>query len=519
MTVYLLGAGPGAPGLLTLRGAQVLATAEVVIYDRLSQGAVLDMAPAAAELINVGKLPGKPRLPQEEINQLLIARGKTKHSVVRLKGGDPLVFARGGEEAKALLEAGVDFEIIPGISSAFAAPAYAGIPVTLRHSSTSVTVITGHEAENASAGPAEALPAVADAAHSKSVNWEAAVQLGGTLVILMGVARWPAIAERLLQAGMASATPAAAISWGTRPNQHTIRSTVGDLEHQPLQAPAVIVVGDVAAEDLAWFEKLPLFGRKVVATRPAAQSAGLAGMLRAQGAETFEVPLIEIAPPSDGGAELSAALDRLKTGAYSWVVFTSANGVRKFLEITRDARDFASAKIAAIGPATAEALANCNLKADLVPKQFVAESLLKEFPEPPAASPTVPKVLIARAEKARDVLPEGLTAKDWHTDVVSAYRTVGVSLSEADKQTFASSDVITFLSPSVVEQFAVECPEMVQTLAETSPSNPVPKPEIACVGPITAAAARNLGLPVAVEASVHTSEGLVMVLCEHFKRD
>ena len=207
MTVYLLGAGPGDPGLLTLRGAEVLADAEVVVYDRLSVGAVLDMAPATAERINVGKLPGQPRMSQEEINQLLVAYGRAGNKVVRLKGGDPLVFARGGEEAKALLEAGVDFEIIPGITSAFAAPAYAGIPVTLRHSSTSVTVITGHEAPLA--------PSSEDPSANNTVNWEAAAQLGGTLVILMGVARWDAIVERLLAAGMSPHTPAAAVCWGT----------------------------------------------------------------------------------------------------------------------------------------------------------------------------------------------------------------------------------------------------------------------------------------------------------------
>lgn len=520
MTVYLLGAGPGDPGLLTVRGAQVLASAQVVIYDRLSQGAVLDMAPAQAELINVGKLPGKPRLTQDEINRLLIEAGRANQSVVRLKGGDPLVFARGGEEAHALAQAGVEFEIIPGISSAFAVPAYAGIPVTLRHSSTSVTVITGHEAEAAGSGADE-------------VNWEAAAQLSGTLVILMGVARWPKIAERLMRAKLSPDTPVAAVSWGTRHNQRTIRSTLSELEHQPLQAPSVIVVGEVAEQNLAWFENLALFGRRVAVTRPADQGPALSGMLRAQGAEPLEVPLIEIAPPSDQGTGLSDALASLRRGDYDWVVFTSANGVRKFMEAARDARDFATAKVAAIGPATAKALEQFSIVADLVPQRFVAESLLEEFEDAGRAATettsaettsaeatsaettsaettsgraaTSNRVLLARAEKARDVLPDGLAAKGWRVDVVSVYSTLGVDLTDEAKQTLAGCDVITFMSPSAVEQFVAQC-----GVAGT--------PAIACVGPITAQAAKDLGLSVAVEAPVHTAEGLVDALREHFKK-
>ena len=507
MTVYLLGAGPGDPDLLTLRGAEVLATAQVVIYDRLSQGAVLDMAPGSAELINVGKLPGKPRLSQAEINQLLVAKGRAMQSVVRLKGGDPLVFARGGEEAKALLEAGVDFEIIPGISSAFAVPAYAGIPVTLRHSATSVTILTGHEAEKLEAG--QGSDSSANSSVNSSVNWEAAAKLEGTLIILMGVANWPKIADRLLRAGMPSNTPAAAISWGTRPNQHTIQSTLQNLEQETLLAPSVIVVGEVAGQNLTWFESMPLFGRKVAVTRPAAQSGELAAMLRRQGAEPVKVPLIEIASPADAGAKLSEALELLKAGRYSWVVFTSANGVRKFLEITRDARDFGGAKVAAIGPSTAKVLASYNIVADLVPQRFVAESLLEEFPEPPLGTARSDRVLIARAEEARDTLPQGLEAKGWEVDVVGAYRTVGLSLTEADTEALAGCDVITFLSPSAVTQFKEQCHGLIE-------SQQAKIPEIACIGPITAAAARSAGLSVAIEASVYTSEGLVAALRKHY---
>ncbi len=526
MTVYLLGAGPGDPGLLTIRGAEVLSAAQVVIYDRLSQGAVLDMAPAQAELINVGKLPGKPRLAQDDINRLLIEAGRAHQSVVRLKGGDPLVFARGGEEAQALAEAGVDFEIIPGISSAFAVPAYAGIPVTLRHSSTSVTVITGHEAE-AMGSDSEARGS--DTTDDRSdptgtgadpINWEAAAQLSGTLVILMGVARWPKIAERLMRAKLSPDTPVAAVSWGTRPNQRTIRSTLGQLESQPLQAPSVIVVGEVAEQNLAWFENLALFGRKVAVTRPAAQSSALSNLLRAQGAEPLEVPLIEIAPPSDRGAGLSDSLDGLRRGDYDWVVFTSANGVRQFMGAARDARDFGRAKVAAIGPATAQALRQCNIEADLVPRRFVAESLLEEFAEAggasaPATSTATNRVLLARAEKARDVLPDGLAAKGWQVDVVSVYRTLGVELTDEARQTLADCDVITFMSPSAVEQYVAQCGAGGDSDGGASAGGGG-TPAIACVGPITAQAARDLGLSVTVEASVHTAAGLVAALREHF---
>ena len=501
MTVYLLGAGPGDPGLLTLRGAEVLAGADVVVYDRLSVGAVLDMAPAGAERVNVGKLPGQPRMPQEEINQLLVEHGLAGRNVVRLKGGDPLVFARGGEEAAALAAAGVDFEIIPGITSAFAAPAYAGIPVTLRHSSTSVTVITGHEAPES----------------RSSVNWEAAAKLGGTLVILMGVARWDFIAERLLTAGMSPDTPAAAVCWGTRPNQRTIRASLATLSEHDLEAPSVIVVGEVAAEELEWFETRPLFGKRVVVTRPANQHSSLGDMLVRAGAQPVSVPLIEIVEAGDGGAALRAAAGCL--GDYDWVILTSANGARALLAAINDARDFGKAKVAAIGPATAEVLTAANIRPDLVPSSYIAETLLEELLEGAASVATGetamgdaprPRVLIARAAVARDVLPEGLRKAGWEVDVVEAYRTEGIEVSEASRADIGSSDVITFASPSAVEQFAKAGLVSDVTIAD------VPNPIVACIGPVTAAAARRLGLEVTVEAAEHTASGLVAALEDYF---
>ena len=603
MTVYLLGAGPGDPGLLTLRGAEVLAAADVVVYDRLSVGAVLDMAPAEAERINVGKLPGQPRMPQGEINQLLVEHGLAGRNVVRLKGGDPLVFARGGEEAAALAEAGVDFEIIPGITSAFAAPAYAGIPVTLRHSSTSVTVITGHEAPEIGASEAGAQNDGADgdaggdgdfpagdsegqeaedevAAEDKSnrvserrtdnsqeaedtvatedkaadgtvltrssVNWEAAARLGGTLVILMGVARWDAIAERLLAAGMSPDTPAAAVCWGTRPTQRTTRASLATLGEHRLEAPSVIVVGEVAAEELEWFEKRPLFGKRVVVTRPVNQqpshsntpanhNSSLSDMLARAGAQPISVPLIEIAKAADGGAALRAAAERL--GDYDWVILTSANGARALLSAINDARDFGKSKVAAIGPATAEVLTAANIRPDLVPSSYIAEALLGELleeellggaasvapsetageslaatanGETAIAGTSRPRVLIARAAVARDVLPEGLREAGWEVDVVEAYRTEGVEVSVAARAEIASSDVITFASPSAVEQFAKAGLVSEVTIADR------PNPIVACIGPVTAAAARRLGLDVTVEAAEHTASGLVEALESYF---
>ena len=431
MKVYLLGAGPGDPGLLTLRGAEVLAEADVVVYDRLSVGAVLDMAPADAELINVGKLPGQPRMPQDEINQMLVAHGLAGRKVVRLKGGDPLVFARGGEEAAALAEAGVDFEIIPGITSAFAAPAYAGIPVTLRHSSTSVTVITGHEASDAAFpdGGSESI-AGNGSSSSDSVNWEAAAKLGGTLLILMGVARWDAISKRLLAAGMSPDTPAAAVCWGTRPTQRTAKATLATLGEHSLEAPSVIVVGEVAAQDLAWFENRPLFGKKVAVTRPVAQSAPICEMLARAGSQPISVPLIEITEAADNGAALKAAAARLDS--YDWIILTSANGAHALLAAVNDARDFGKAKVAAIGPATAEVLRAANIRPDLVPRRYVAEALLDELlgrenTESSGESRAETKTdiqrrraLIARAAVARDVLPEGLREAGWEVEVVEA---------------------------------------------------------------------------------------------------
>ncbi|HEX6419193.1 MAG TPA: uroporphyrinogen-III C-methyltransferase [Acidimicrobiales bacterium] len=489
MTVHLVGAGPGDPGLLTVRALEVLRRADVVVYDRLSQESLLDLAPPEAERIDVGKAPGHVRLPQEAINALLVERGRTGQAVVRLKGGDPFVFARGGEEAAALVAAGVPFEVVPGITSAIAVPAYAGIPVTLRHSSTSVTIVTGHEEPGAG--------------EDGTVDWDAVARVGGTIVVLMGVARAGRIAAALMAAGRPAGTPVAAVQWGTRPEQRTVRATLGTIGGLPLGTPSTIVIGDVAACDLAWFENRPLFGRRIVVTRARDQAGELVARLAALGAATVEVPAIEIADPADGGAALAAAVDQLAGGAYDWLVLTSPNGARRLLAALRragrDARALGGVRLAAIGPGTAEALAAANLVPDLVPPRFVAESLVEALPAAPAGGGG--SVLLVRAAVARDVLPAGLAAKGWAVDVVEAYRTEPVPLDERRAAALADAEIVTFTSSSTVTNF----------LAAAGPDR-VP-PVVAAIGPVTAATAHAHGLTVDVEAEVHTLDGLVDALC------
>ncbi len=490
MTVWLVGAGPGDPGLLTLRGAEVLASADVVVHDRLASPALLDLAPAAAERISVGKAPGKVELDQDGINTLLVERGRAGSRVVRLKGGDPFVFGRGGEEAEALAAAGVPFEVVPGITSAIAAPAYAGIPVTHRGLSTHVTIVTGHE----------------DATKGRTdVDWDALARVGGTLVILMGAARVGEIAERLVTAGRAPETPVAAVRNGTRPDQDSVRATLGTIGDAGILAPSAIVVGDVAGLDFGWFERRPLFGRRIAITRAREQASGLRQQLEALGADVVELPAIRIEPL----AFEAPALDD-----HAWLVLTSANGVIALFDSLeragRDARALAPVRIAAIGPGTADALALFGVRADLVPERFVAESLLEAFPDPAGAGE---RVLLARAEQARDVLPDGLAAKGYTVDVLAVYRTVRADPHpDALEQVRAGAvDAITFTSSSTVTNFC----EVVGEL-------PDPQPTVVSIGPITSKTARERGLRVDAEATEHTIDGVVTALLgcvRHPRRD
>jgi uroporphyrinogen III methyltransferase / synthase len=476
VTVYLVGAGPGDPGLLTRRGAELLTRADVVVHDRLSEISLLDLAPAGAERVDVGKSPGGP-VAQEEINALLVDRGRRGQEVVRLKGGDPFVFGRGGEEAMALAEAGVPFEVVPGVSAAVAVPAYAGIPVTHRALSTSFTVVTGHSRH-----------AVDD-----EVDWDALARAADTIVVLMGVAHRAEIAARLQAGGLPASTPVAAVRWGTRPGQRTVRTTLGELGDVVLEPPVTIVIGQVAALDLRWFEGpngplsgvtgRPLLGRRVVVTRARAQASSLVEKLRALGAETVELPTIEI---------VGEALHGLAPSSYDWVAFTSVNAVERVLAGVRDARAFGAAQVAAVGPGTAAALAGRGIVADLVPTSAVAEALVEAFPAGAG------RVLLPQAAAARPVLADGLRAKGWRVDAVEAYRTVPARPSDDALAAAAKADAIAFTSSSTVTSWLA--------LGATLP------PVVVCIGPVTAATAAEHGLPVTVVAEEHTVDGLVEAL-------
>jgi uroporphyrinogen III methyltransferase/synthase len=464
--VYLVGAGPGDPGLLTVRAAELLARADVVVHDRLAEPSLLDLAPTTAERIDVGKRPGGP-VDQEAINALLVARGGAGLAVVRLKGGDPFVFGRGGEEAQALAAAGVRFEVVPGITSAVAVPAYAGVPVTHRGLSTSFTVVTGHSRHEP----------------EHDTDWGALARSGDTIIVLMGVAHRAEIAAALLAGGLAPDTPVCAVRWGTRPEQSTVRTTLSQLPAAALEPPATIVIGKVAALDLRWFEDRPLFGVRVVVTRAREQASSLSAGLRVLGAQVVEVAAIAIADASDGGAALADAAARV--GEYDWVVFTSANTVDRFLPLVGDARRFGSARIAAIGPGTADALRARLLAPDLMPSTSVSEGVLEMFPNGPG------RVLLPQAAVARDVLPVGLRERGWEVDVVEAYRTVPAPPPAGPVQ----ADAITFASSSTVANF----------LALGLPVPPV----VVCIGPVTARTAEEAGLTVDAVAEEHTAEGLI----------
>jgi uroporphyrinogen III methyltransferase/synthase len=481
MTVYLVGAGPGDPGLLTVRGAEVLRAADLVVHDRLADASLLDLAPPAARRIDVGKAPGGP-VHQDEINDLLVREGRAGRAVVRLKGGDPFVFGRGGEEVLALKSAGVAFEVVPGVTSAVAAPAYAGVPVTHRGLSTSFTVVTGHSRH----------------AVDRETNWEALAAAGGTIVILMGVAHRDVIAARLVAAGLAPDTPVLAVRWGTRPEQRSVRVRLDQLGATPLEPPVTLVIGTVAGLELDWYERRPLFGRQVVVTRAQTQAPALSAHLRDLGARPIEVPTVRIDQPADGGAGLDRAAAELAQGRYDWVVFSSPNAVAALLDRLPDARAFGQAGLAVMGPGTADALKAWRLVPDLVPERAIAEGLLEAFPDPPGPGS---RVLLPRAAEGRDVLPDGLTAAGWDVDAVVAYRTVRVPMTEADRVTVAAADAVCFASASAVKGFL-----------DAAGGLDVVPPVVVCIGPSTAAAAAAAGVPVTAVAEQHTIPGLIDAL-------
>jgi uroporphyrinogen III methyltransferase/synthase len=477
--VYLVGTGPGDPGLLTARALEVIARADVVLYDRLGPREALAAAPAEAELVDVGKVGGGPQVPQEETERLMLEHARAGRTVVRLKGGDPFVFGRGGEEAQRLREAGIPFEVVPGVTAGIAAPAYAGIPVTFRGAASAVAFVTGHED-----------PAKGREGTGSSIDWAALARFPGTLVFYMGMKALPRITEQLVAHGRPADEPAAIVQEGTLPGQRSVVSTVGRLaeDAQGIRAPAVTIIGAVAAlrDELAWFEQRPLSGRSVVVTRARAQASPLAARLRELGAAVVEAPAIRIEP-------LAVQLPDLTS--YDLLCVTSPNGAQRLLEEVRDARALAGPTIAAIGPGTARALRAGGIEPDVVPERSVAEGLVEAL-----ASVVVERALIARAEDARDVLEQALRERGARVDVLALYRTVAAPLDDDALDAARQADYATFTSASSVRHF----------LAAVGGS--VDGPRTISIGPATSAELRAHGVEPDVEATAHTPDGLVDAL-------
>jgi uroporphyrinogen III methyltransferase / synthase len=488
--VYLVGAGPGDPGLMTERSLELIASADVIVYDRLIPPGALDGARADAELIFAGKRAGEAEIAQGEIEALMVERARVGRSVVRLKGGDPFVFGRGGEEAEALAAVGVPFEVVPGVTAGVAAPAYAGIPLTHREDASAVAFVTGHED-----------PAKEDSA----LDWAALASFPGTLVLYMGVKRLGPIVERLTAAGRDPGEPAAAVERGTFAEQRTVTASLRELPRAAaeaeLRAPAVVVVGPVAArrESIAWLERRPLHGRRVVVTRARAQASGLARTLAALGAEVIELPAIRIEPRLDSD-EVRHAVDEIYS--YALVCLTSPNGARLLFDALagagRDARALSNATVAAIGPGTAEALREHGVIADIVPERSVAEALVEALAEVDVSGRPV---LIARAAEARDVLPDALRERGAEVDVVTLYETVADDPDPAALEAAQDADYVTFTSSSTVRNF-------LDAVGDRFP----PGARIVSIGPVTSETAQEAGLEVHIEAERHDPDGLVEAL-------
>lgn len=488
--VYLVGAGPGDSGLLTLKAVECLKKAQTIIYDALVNPEILLFANEDAEKIYVGKKAGRHTLPQAEINQLLITRAKEGKIVVRLKGGDPFIFGRGGEEAEFLAEPGasgneIEFEVVPGISSCLAVPAYAGIPLTHRKYTSTLTILTGHE----------------DIIKNKSsIPWQQIAKLGGTIVILMGASNMAQIVRELVNNGLNRQTPTAVISWGTLPEQETIVGTLSDIGEKVvrLSPPAVIVIGEIVnlRQKLNWFEKKPLFGKRILVTRSREQASELSKLLKEYGASVVEFPMIKIVP---GFKKLDKAISRLDT--YDWIIFTSINGVKFFFnrlkEIGKDIRELKGIKLAAIGPETKKMVEGLGIRVDYQPEQeFTQEGLIAGFEKFGAK-----RILIPTSDKARRVLIEGLKQLGAEVDEVTAYRTISEEIDEAHLKGLAL-DIITFTSSSTVTNFC-------SLFNEEKRTRLLNKVKIACIGPITAKKAQALGLKADITAKEYTIKGLV----------
>ena len=491
--VWLVGAGPGDPGLLTMKAARVLAQCDTLVYDYLASSAIVNLAPPNCEKIYVGKKAGAHTLKQEEITALIVKLGLEGKRVVRLKGGDVFVFARGGEEAQELREAGVAFEIIPGITSAIAAPAYAGIPVTHRDHNTSFTISTGHE------DPTKGY---------SSLDFTKLANPKATTIFLMAMQNLGGIMAELKKNGVPGDMPVGIVREGTKPTQETLIATldtiVAEVERTKFAAPAIVVVGHVVGEreNIRWFDNGPLFGQRVLVTRPAAQSDDFAAQLWELGAEPLLAPTIAIGPP-DNREAARAAVERARS--YAWIVFTSRNGVDAFfdhlLEMGRDARAFGDAKVAAIGPKTAEALLAHGIRVDLMPAKFINEAVAADLI---SQSKSGDSILLFRAGEAREVLPETLRNGNRLVDDIAGYQTT-IAHDPLIAEHAANATIFTFASASAVNGFVANVPE-----ADTLTRGKI----VACIGPVTAEAARKAGLHVDVVAEDYTVDGLVEAL-EH----
>ena len=494
---YLVGAGPGDTGLLTLRGREVLTRAEVVVYDHLVNRELLGFAPAEAELIYAGKRSGDHTMAQEEINDLLVKHTAAGRRVVRLKGGDPFVFARGAEECQALAKAGLTFEVVPGVSSAIAGPACAGIPVTRRSVNSVLTIFTGHHDPDDSA--AGAVYAGLGAAP-------------GTKVMLMGVENLAGVAAKMITGGASPSTPAAAIRWATRGDQKTVRGTLADIAERiksaRLTAPAVIVFGEVAAagEALDWVSARPLFGRRIVITRSRAQASKLSAALRDLGADVYELPLIR-REPTENLREFAELVQ--DAHGYEWIVFTSANGVDSFFEIFHklydDAREIGGAKFAAVGAATAQRIKDYHYHVDLVAENFHAESLVETFRKHTDVENV--KILVVRPQEASGVLAAGLGKMGAIVDEAMAYRTVPETADRTrarERLAAEGADLAVFTSSSTVRNF------FAQKIAYP------PDLKFASIGPVTTKTLDEHGIKPAVEAERHDVDGLVAAIRDYF---
>ena len=498
--VYIIGAGPGDPGLITLKGLQCLREANVVIYDYLVGEDILLHADKKSRMIYAGKKGKDHTIPQAEINALLVKEVEAGNIVARLKGGDPFLFGRGGEEAEALAGAGLPFEVVPGVTSAMSVPAYAGMPLTHRGFASTMAFVTGHE------------DPVKD---NSDIDWKALAGIG-TLVFLMGVKNLPNIVANLRSNGKNPATPAALIRWGTTPDQETLVSTLGDIvrraEETGFRPPAVLVVGGVVSlrEHLNWFEKKPLFGKGIVITRPHEQAEEFASLLQAQGARVIHFPTIKIVP-ADDLSDLDRAIGAI--GDYQWIIFTSANGVshffRRLRELGKDIRDLKGIRICAIGPATGGAVEDRGIRVDLVPESFISEGVIEAFREENVKGS---RILLPRAEAARDVIPGGLAKLGATVDVTTVYRTVSSGRKKSELEEWIKKgkvDVITFTSSSTVTNFI-----KIMGRDFSLPS----QVRIACIGPVTAATAKKAGLKINIMQERYTIPGLVEGIVDYFSK-